>query len=69
MKTAFHVLALLAACVCLHAESHAPSTPAPKAEHGQETELNDKMDEMRALSKNSAARSPTPTPTPPPFNL
>ncbi len=51
MKTAFHVLALLAACVCLHAESPAPSTPAPKAEHGQETELNDKMDEMRGAFK------------------
>jgi len=51
MKTLAHLFVLLAGCACLHAESPAPTTPAPRAAHGQETELHDTMDEMRGAFK------------------
>jgi cytochrome c556 len=51
MKTALPVFLLLAACTSLRAESPAPATPAPAADHGRETELDDTMSALNGAFK------------------
>ncbi len=51
MKTPLLLVVLLTACAGLRAESPAPTATAPTADHGQETELDDKMSAMNGAFK------------------